>query len=111
MTKIRSDSIIKILRTQPRIGAAALRSELGDISRATLSRAIKQLGNSVVSGGGSRRIRYALSRTLRGNAHPSLFTASIRMVMAMKSVNLRSHILKAVISRQLHFFVGRWIKT
>lgn len=70
MTKIRSDSIIKILRTKPRISAAALRSELGNISRATLSRAIKQLGNSIVSGGGSRRIRYALSRTLRGNAHP-----------------------------------------
>jgi hypothetical protein len=70
MTKIRSDRIINILRAQPRIGAAALRTQLGDISRATLSRAIKQLGNNIISGGGSKRTRYALRRTLRGDAQP-----------------------------------------
>lgn len=70
MTKIRSDLIINLLRTQPRIAAAALRTQLGDISRATLSRAIKQIGNNIVSGGGSKRTRYALRRTLRGDTQP-----------------------------------------
>ncbi|NOT16622.1 MAG: type II toxin-antitoxin system HipA family toxin YjjJ [Sulfuriferula sp.] len=67
MAKIRSDTLIQILRTQPRIHAAALRTQLGEISRATLSRTVKALGAHIISGGGSKRTRYALRRALRGD--------------------------------------------
>ncbi len=70
MTNNRTDTAINILRAHPRIGAAALRTQLGDISRATLSRVIHKLGDSIISGGGSKRTRYALRRTLRGNTQP-----------------------------------------
>lgn len=70
MTKINTDALIKLLRTNHHIGGAELCARLGGISRATLSRALKGLGASVISSGGSRRTRYALRRTLRGNANP-----------------------------------------
>lgn len=70
MTKINTDALTKILRANPRAGSAELCARLGGISRATLTRAIKGLGASVISGGGSRRTRYALRRALRGNATP-----------------------------------------
>jgi HipA-like C-terminal domain len=43
-------------------------ARLGGINRATLTRALKSLGDAVVIGGESRRTRYALRRPLRGNA-------------------------------------------
>ncbi len=70
MTKINADALTKILRANPRVGSAELCARLGGISRATLARALKGLGASVISGGGSRRPRYALRRSLRGNATP-----------------------------------------
>jgi hypothetical protein len=70
MTKLNPDALIKTLRANPRAGGAELCARLGGISRATLTRAIKGLGASVISGGGSRRIRYALCRPLRGNVAP-----------------------------------------
>ncbi|TCV84336.1 type II toxin-antitoxin system HipA family toxin YjjJ [Sulfurirhabdus autotrophica] len=70
MTKINTDTLTKTLRTNPRTGSAELCAKLGGISRATLTRALKGLGPSVISGGGSRRTRYALRRPLRGNTAP-----------------------------------------
>ena len=70
MTKINAETLIKILRVNPRQGSAELCMKLGRISRATLTRALNGLGDSVISGGGSRRTRYALRRSLRGNATP-----------------------------------------
>lgn len=70
MTKINADALTKILRANPRAGSAELCAKLGGISRATLTRALQGLGTSVISGGGSRRTRYALRRPLRGNTTP-----------------------------------------
>lgn len=70
MTKLNTDTLIKALRANPRVGSAELCAKLGGISRATLSRALNGLGASVISGGGSRRTRYALRRSLRGNTAP-----------------------------------------
>lgn len=70
MTKINTDALTKILRANPRVGGAELCARLGGISRATLTRALKGFGASVISAGGSRRTRYALRRPLRGNAAP-----------------------------------------
>jgi len=70
MTKLNTDALTKILRTNPRVGSTDLCARLSGISRATLTRALKGLGATVISGGGSRRPRYALRRPLRGNAAP-----------------------------------------
>ena len=59
-----------MLRTHPRAGSADLCVRLGGIDRATLARALKTLGNSVISCGESRRTRYALRRALRGSPAP-----------------------------------------
>jgi hypothetical protein len=67
MTKIKTSDLISQLRERPRSGSAELCARLGGINRATLTRALKTLGNSLVVGGGSRRTRYALCRELRGN--------------------------------------------
>ena len=53
MTKLRTPDLLQALRAFPRAGSA-----------------LKTLGDAVVSGGGSRRTRYALRRELRGNARP-----------------------------------------
>lgn len=70
MTKLRTDDLIRILRQHPRSGSAELCARLKGISRATLTRALKTLGDAVATGGESRRTRYALRRSLRGNAAP-----------------------------------------
>lgn len=70
MTKINADALTRILRANPRAGSAELCAKLGGISRATLSRALNGLGTLVISGGGSRRTRYALRRPLRGSLAP-----------------------------------------
>ena len=70
MTKLRSDDLTRILRQHPRAGSVELCARLDGISRATLTRALKTLGDAVITGGESRRTRYALRRSLRGNAAP-----------------------------------------
>lgn len=70
MTKLKADDLTRILRQHPHAGSAELCSRLGGISRATLTRALKALGDAVIAGGASRRTRYALRRALRGNAAP-----------------------------------------
>ena len=45
-------------------------ARLNGISRATLTRALKTLGDAVITGGASRSTRYVLRRPLRGNAAP-----------------------------------------
>lgn len=70
MTKLRTDDLTRILRSHPRAGSTELCARLKGISRATLTRALKTLGNAVIIGGESRRTRYALRRPLRGSAAP-----------------------------------------
>ena len=70
VTKLRSDDLIRVLRLYPRTGSTELCARLNGISRATLTRALKTLGDAVIIGGESRRTRYALRRPLRGNAAP-----------------------------------------
>ena len=70
MTKQRIDELIRALRAHPCAGSAELCARLGGINRSTLTRALKTLGDSVVSGGEARRTRYALRRALRGNETP-----------------------------------------
>ena len=57
-----------MLREHPRAGSTELCARLNGISRATLTRALKTLGDAVIIGGKSRRTRYALRRPLQGNA-------------------------------------------
>ena len=70
MTRLRTDDLTRILRQHPRAGSTELCARLDGISRATLTRALKTLGDAVITGGESRRTRYALRRPLRGNAAP-----------------------------------------
>ena len=70
MTRLRTDDLTRILRQHPRAGSTELCARLDGISRATLTRALKVLGDAVIIGGESRRTRYALRRPLRGNAAP-----------------------------------------
>ena len=70
MTKLRADELNRMLRAYPRAGSAELCARLNGINRATLTRALKTLGDGVIIRGESRRTRYALRRALRGNATP-----------------------------------------
>lgn len=70
VTKLRTDDLTRILREHPRAGSTELCARLDGISRATLTRALKRLGDAVIIGGASRRTRYALRRPLRGSATP-----------------------------------------
>jgi hypothetical protein len=70
VTKLRTDDLTRILREHSRAGSTELCARLNGISRATLTRALKTLGDAVIVGGESRRTRYALRRPLRGNATP-----------------------------------------
>lgn len=67
MAKIKSEDIERLLRLNPRMGSAALCEQLGGIHRSTLMRAMKSLGEAVLTGGDTRRTRYAMRRILRGN--------------------------------------------
>jgi hypothetical protein len=71
MTKLRDEDLLRTLRAHPRAGSAELCRLLGGINRSTLARALRSLGDCVISRGGSRRTRYALRRALRGS-HASL---------------------------------------
>ena len=70
MAVLTTDDLTRILRAYPRAGSAELCARLNGINRATLTRALKTLGDTVIIGGQSRRTRYALRRPLRGNATP-----------------------------------------
>lgn len=70
MTKLSADDLTRILRENPRTGSSELCVRLNGINRATLTRALKTLGDAVIVGGESRRTRYAMRRLLRGNAAP-----------------------------------------
>lgn len=62
------ETLLRILRAHPRAGSAELCRLLGGVNRSTLARALRSLEGRVVGRGGSRRIRYALRRELRGSA-------------------------------------------
>jgi len=70
VTRLRTDDLTRILREHPRAGSAELCARLKGVSRATLTRALKTLGDVVIIGGESRRTRYALRRPLRGSSAP-----------------------------------------
>ncbi len=67
MTRLKADDLSRLLRQHPRAGSTELCARLNGVSRATLTRAIKTLGDAVIVGGETRRTRYALRRPLRGN--------------------------------------------
>lgn len=66
MPKLSSETLLSVLRANPLAGSALLCRLLGGINRSTLARGLAGLGDRVVSRGGSRRIRYALRRPIRG---------------------------------------------
>lgn len=68
MTSVLPETLLRILRAHPRVGSAELCRLLGGVNRSTLARALRSLEGRIVSRGGSRRIRYALRRELRGSA-------------------------------------------
>jgi HipA-like C-terminal domain len=68
VSKLRTDDLTRIIREHPRAGSTELCARLNGISRATLTRALKTLGDALIIGGESRRTRYALRRPLRGIA-------------------------------------------
>lgn len=59
-----------VLMKSPRTGSAELCRQLKGINRSTLARLIAQIDNEVIRLGGSKRIRYALRRSLRGRSAP-----------------------------------------
>ena len=56
------------LSKNPRLSGADLCRQLKGINRSTLARLIAQIDSEVIRRGGSRRIRYALRRSLRGRS-------------------------------------------
>ena len=66
MKKLDSQALMRQLRAHPRAKAVDLCTQLGGINQSTLSRALQKLGDQVIARGGSRRVRYALRRELRG---------------------------------------------
>ncbi|MDP2809129.1 MAG: type II toxin-antitoxin system HipA family toxin YjjJ [Rhodocyclaceae bacterium] len=67
MAKVLPETLLRVLRENPRAGSAELCRLLGDVNRSTLSRGLRSLASKVVSRGGSRRTRHALRRALRGS--------------------------------------------
>lgn len=68
--KVTVNDLRNALRTTPRVGGANLCRSLKDINRSTLARLVAQIDSEVIRRGGSRRIRYALRRSLRGRNDP-----------------------------------------
>ena len=64
--KVTVNDLRKALMKTPRASGADLCRVLKGINRSTLARLIAQIDDEVVRRGGSRRIRYALRRSLRG---------------------------------------------
>ena len=65
-----TDTLLRVLRENPRAGSTALCRLLGGVNRSTLARGFRLLGSQLVSRGAARRARYALRRTLRGSEAP-----------------------------------------
>ncbi len=65
MARLFTDTLLRVLRANPRAGSAELCRLLGGINRSTLARGLAGLGDRIVSRGGSRRIAYALRRPIR----------------------------------------------
>ncbi|HEY5580557.1 MAG TPA: DNA-binding protein, partial [Rhodoferax sp.] len=61
-----SENVLRTLRTWHKLPSRQLLERLG-ISRATLMRAVRELGPQVVSRGRARRTAYAARRALRGS--------------------------------------------
>jgi hypothetical protein len=66
MSQLKPDALIRTLRADAPASGAELCARLGGIDKSTLSRALRRLGEAVISRGGSKRTRYALRRPLRG---------------------------------------------
>lgn len=66
----RQDQLLRLLRRQAALGSAELCAALGGVNRSTLARELAALAPRIVTRGGSRRIRHALRRPLRGNEAP-----------------------------------------
>jgi len=64
--KVTLDELRRALMRHPRASGSELCEKLGGINRSTLARLIARIDTEVVRRGGSRRIRYALRRSLRG---------------------------------------------
>lgn len=67
MTVLSPHDLLRVLRERPGIRSAELCERLGGVSRATLARHVKALGDAVVVAGSASRTRYAARRALRGN--------------------------------------------
>ena len=65
MTKLRNNDLLRLLGSRPQVSGKELTQSLG-ISRATLSRGLRQFGEELLRQGGTKNIRYALKRPLRG---------------------------------------------
>lgn len=61
-----SENLLRTLRTWHKLPAGQLPERLG-VSRATLMRAVRELGSQVVSRGKARRTAYASRRPVRGS--------------------------------------------
>ncbi len=64
--KLTLDELRRTVAKNPRIGSAELCRLLKGVNRSTMSRLIARIDDEVIRRGGSRRIRYALRRPLRG---------------------------------------------
>lgn len=67
--KVTVNDLRAVLTKTPRLGGADLCRSLKDINRSTLARLVAQIDTEVIRRGGSRRIRYALRRSLRGRSY------------------------------------------
>ncbi|MBI5525173.1 MAG: type II toxin-antitoxin system HipA family toxin YjjJ [Deltaproteobacteria bacterium] len=65
MAKLREKDLVDLLRSRPHQSGGELSRAL-DISRATLSRRLRSLGDELLRQGGAKNTRYALQRPLRG---------------------------------------------
>ncbi|MEK8088677.1 hypothetical protein [Thermithiobacillus plumbiphilus] len=57
MTKLRADTLIRLLRDNPRARTAMLCERLGGLDKSTVTRGLKALGGQVVSRGCSHQSR------------------------------------------------------
>lgn len=68
--KVTVNDLRTALIKTPRAGSAELCRRLKGINRSTLARLVAQMDRDIIRLGGSRRIRYALRRNLRGRNAP-----------------------------------------
>lgn len=68
--KVTLNELRHALTKSPRSGGAELCRQLKGVNRSTLARLIAQIDGEVLRRGGSKRIRYALRRSLRGRSGP-----------------------------------------